>query len=267
MKKFTVQSSTDLKNFTDNTYPQGSFYFNALLRASDIRVNGVKVSKNLPLKPNDEVTYYTTPKQEERASHLFCYQDENIYVADKYSGVSTEALSCELGYFPAHRLDRNTSGVLVFAKNRQYEEQLIKLFKERSVNKKYLCFAKNAFKSQNATLSAYLYKDEKIGRVTVSDSPKRGYVNIVTEYRVLENLGDYALVEVVLHTGKTHQIRAHLAHIGCPVLGDEKYGDEDLNKKYSVKRQCLVSKFISFNLDGKPYQFISSFTPALPLKP
>ena len=79
-------------------------------------------------------------------------------------------------------------------------------------------------------------------------------------------MNDIALVQITLHTGKTHQIRAHTAHIGCPVLGDEKYGDGALNKKYAVKRQCLVAKFLQFNLDGKlkylnGKTFESRFTP------
>lgn len=266
MKKFTAKQEIDLKSFTDITYPQGSFYFSRLLRSSDIRVNGVKVSKNLSLRVGDEVTYYTTPKQEQKASHLCVYEDDKIYVADKHDGVSTEALACELSLIPAHRLDRNTSGVMLFAKSQTVADGLIGLFRLRRVNKKYLCFAKNSFASSAAVLTAYLSKDERASRVTVSDSPKSGYVAIVTEYKVLREFGDYALVEVALHTGRTHQIRAHLAHIGCPVLGDEKYGDEALNAKYSVRRQCLVCKQLSFELNGKEYSFESSFVPQLPCK-
>lgn len=264
MKQFTVKEATDLKTFTDNTYPQGSFYYNILLRGGDIRVNGNRVRNNLPLHIGDIVTYYTTQKQEANASHLTCFENDVLYVADKVSGVSCEALACELGYIPVHRIDRNTAGLLVFAKDRRTADDLMALFKERAVEKKYLCFAKNAFKREGELLTAYLYKDARASKVTVSDTPKRGFVPISTEYRVLKGFGDYALVEVTLHTGKTHQIRAHLAHIGCPLLGDEKYGDEALNKKYAVTRQCLVSKHIAFKYRGQTYSFTSSFVPELP---
>lgn len=264
MKKFIVDRNTNLKDFTDSTYPQGSFYLSALLRALDVRVNGVKVNKNLPLNAGDEVIYYTTPAQESKKSHEKLFEDEKIYAADKESGVSTEALACELGLLPVHRLDRNTCGVIIFAKSKEVKERLVELFYGQKVQKTYLCFAKNNFKTQFATLTAYLSKDSKESMVKISDRERPGFSRIMTEYKVLSVYGDYVLAEVNLHTGKTHQIRAHLAHIGCPVLGDEKYGDESLNKKYGVRRQILVSKKIAFSLDGKKYEIESNFLPGIP---
>lgn len=254
MKKFTVHSNTDLKTFTDATYPQGSFAFAALLRARDIRVNGVRVSKNVPISAGDEVVYYTTPAQENKPSHSVIYADENILVCDKCSGVSTEALLYELSeegeVYAVHRLDRNTEGLIVFAKNRQAEGELLAAFRERRVKKSYLALCKNNFKSPAATLTAYLKKDENRAEVSVCNEPHTGFSRIVTEYNVLESAGDLALVQIELHTGKTHQIRAHMAHIGCPLLGDEKYGDAALNNKYGARRQRLVSKYISFEFTG-----------------
>ncbi|MDE7087165.1 MAG: RluA family pseudouridine synthase [Clostridia bacterium] len=271
MKKFTVTQQTNLKDFTDATYPQGSFVFASLLKKGDIKVNGVKTRANCPLNAGDEVAYYTTDAQEQKPSHTVVYEDENVLIADKLSGVSSEALFCELGenYFPVHRLDRNTCGLIALAKNKEAEEALISSFKNRSIEKIYLCFAKNSFKAHSAVLTAYLSKDEAAGTVKVFDLPANNRVKIVTEYEVEKEYGDYALVKVTLHTGKTHQIRAHLAHIGCPVLGDNKYGDSALNKKYHATRQILVAKSLTFHpsgnltyLDGK--QFTSSFFPTLP---
>jgi 23S rRNA pseudouridine955/2504/2580 synthase len=263
MKKFTVKIPTNLKDFTDSTYPQGSFYLSALLRAGDVKVNGERVKKNVQLSVGDEVAYYTTKKQEEKPSHFVVYQDDNILVADKVSGVSHEALTSELqakgNYIAVHRLDRNTSGLIVYAKNNEVEKVLLDAFRDKDVTKTYLCFAKNRFKKESDYLTSYLKKDEKEGKVTICDEQKNGYVKIVTEYKVLKKFGDYALCEVTLHTGKTHQIRAHLAHIGCPVLGDEKYGDEELNKKYGVKRQLLVAKRLKFNLIGA-YEYLNNLT-------
>jgi 23S rRNA pseudouridine955/2504/2580 synthase len=245
----------------------------ALLRAGDVKVNGERVKSNVNLSVGDEVAYYTTKKQEEKPSHFVVFEDENILIADKLSGVSCEGLTSELqakgNFLAVHRLDRNTSGLIVYAKNSDVEKVLLDAFRDKDVTKTYLCFAKNRFKKDSDYLTSYLKKDEKESKVTICDEQKNGYVKIVTEYKVLKKLGDYALCEVTLHTGKTHQIRAHLAHIGCPVLGDEKYGDEQLNKKYGVKRQILVAKRLKFNLNGayeylNSFTFESSFSPELP---
>lgn len=273
MKKFTVNQNSNLKDFTDMAYPQGSFAYSRLLKRGDIRVNGVKVRANQPLYVGDEVTYYTTPAEEAKPSHAVVYEDENIYVADKHGGVSSEALFSELSgegeYFPVHRLDRNTKGLIVLAKKEECAESLISAFKERAVDKVYLCLCKNAFKADKAVLTAYLAKNAEAGRVRVYGQPAEGRMKIVTEYEVQKAYGDYCLVKVTLHTGKTHQIRAHLAHIGCPVLGDEKYGDFALNKKYGATRHILVAKSLAFHLSGElsylnEKQFTSSFFPCLP---
>ena len=264
MKKFTVATDTNLKDFTDGAYPQGSFYYSALLRSGDIRVNGVKVRANVSLRPGDEVVYYTTRKMEEKPSHLVIYADQFLCAADKFGGVSTEALASELGLIPVHRLDRNTCGVLLFARDERTAEDLKALFRHRAVKKEYVCICKNAFRTPAADMTAYLKKDEKNSRVEVYDAPRMGCVAIRTEYAVTEERGGLAKVSIILHTGKTHQIRAHLAHIGCPVLGDNKYGDEALNRVYGLKRQLLCSYKLAFALNGREYDFISSLAPDFP---
>ncbi len=266
MKEFTVTQPCKLKDFTDCTYPQGSFYFNALLKSGDIRVNGVRTTKNVALRAGDCVRYYTTAKMEAKPSHERVFEDEKIFVADKYDGVSTEALACELGLSAVHRLDRNTSGLIVFAKTPAAKAGLEKIFKERQAYKAYICIAEDNFRQDTADMRAYLKKDEKLGLVKVSDIQGNGYLPIRTQYEVLERRDGLACVRVILHTGRTHQIRAHMAHIGCPLLGDEKYGNEALNALYGVRRQFLVSKWLSFVLDGKKYEFESSFSLQFPEK-
>ncbi len=252
MKEFTVNQKTSLKDFTDSVYPQGSFAYSRLIRDRDIRVNGVKTSKNIALNVGDKVAYYTSAKEEARKTHSVIFSDENVYIADKYSGVSSEGLLSELGegYYLVHRLDRNTAGAMVFAKNSESEAELLRAFREKRMQKTYLCLCKNCFKKKSEYLTAFLVKDERLSTVKIYNEQISGSARIETEYKVLKSCGDYALVEVALHTGKTHQIRAHMAYIGCPVLGDEKYGDEILNKKYGVKRQILVAKILRFNTEG-----------------
>ena len=255
MKLFTVAQSCKLKEFTDFNYPQGAFCLNVLLKKRDIKVNGARVGENVALKAGDAVIFYTTPAQEAKPSHYTVYEDNNILIADKLSGVTSEGLTTELcasgSCFAVHRLDRNTQGLIVFAKTAQAEAELLSAFKERKIQKTYLALCKNNFKAKGAVLTAYLVKDDKNSLVKVYDGERKGAVKIITEYAVVEGRGDIALAEIKLHTGKTHQIRAHTAYIGCPVLGDNKYGDTDLNKKYRVARQCLVAKKLQFNLDGE----------------
>ena len=254
MKSFFVTQDTNLKDFTDNNFPQASFCFNALLKGKNIKVNGVRTGKNISLKPLDEVVYYTTEKQESKLSHNVIFEDENVYIADKYSGVSSEGLFAELLYdgeiYFIHRLDRNTQGLIIFAKNSTAAQELWTAFRQKNVQKTYIALCKNNFKGKQSTLSAYLKKDEREAVVKIFANPEKGAEKIVTEYEVEEERGDIALVKIILHTGKTHQIRAHMAYIGCPVLGDEKYGDGALNAKYSARRQRLIAKHLKFSLQG-----------------
>lgn len=272
MKKFTVQQNCNLKEFTNVTYPQGAFFLSRLLKLKDIKVNGVKVGENVPLFAGDEVCYYTTAKQEQTPSHYCVFENDEIYVADKTDGVNSEGLLSELccrgEFYAVHRLDRNTRGLIVFAKTKTAESALLKAFKQRTVKKTYLALCKNAFDKDVDELCAYLKKDEDKATVKVFKTECAGSEKILTDYRVLERRGDIALVEITLHTGKTHQIRAHMSFIGCPVLGDEKYGDGTLNKKYSATRQRLVAKYLQLSfadeklsVDGKVFE--SRFMPEI----
>ena len=146
---------------------------------------------------------------------------------------------------------------------------MLAAFRERRAEKVYRAICFHPFRRKSAVCAAYLVKDERAARVKIFDEPVRGSEKILTEYRVLEDHGEYSLVEIRLHSGKTHQIRAHLAFLGNPVAGDEKYGDEVLNRKYHVKRQILVASSLAFTLQGRLSYlsgrvFSSSFSAALP---
>ena len=251
MKEFTVREDTTLKTFTDNYYAQASFCFRTLLKAREIRVNGARVSADMPLKQGDVVRYFLTPKQESRAAFSVVYEDGNVIVADKESGVNSEAVFsalCERGetYF-IHRLDRNTAGLLVFAKNAEAEGELLSAFRDRRVEKIYLARVVGCPKEKHAVCTAYLKKDAAVSRVRVSSKPVGE--KIITEYEVLEG-GETSLLRVTLHTGKTHQIRAHLAFLGCPIVGDEKYGDGAYNRAHNAVRQKLVAKRLTLHCAG-----------------
>lgn len=125
---------------------------------------------------------------------------------------------------PCHRLDRNTTGLVLFAKNEAALTILLNKFKNREINKFYKCTVFGIPKKESAILEAYLFKDKKKSLVYISDFPKKGYQKIITSYKIIEinKQNNTSILEVCLHTGRTHQIRAHLAHIGLPIIGDRK---------------------------------------------
>ncbi len=276
MKEFIADKPQRLKEYTDNTYAQGSFFWNYLIKNREIRVNGKKVGEDILLSAGDKVAYYLPPAKEKKPAFYIVYEDENVLVADKESGVNSEAvfaaLKRERECFFLHRLDRNTSGLLVFALKEEAEKELLAAFKERRIEKRYcaLCFGK--FGKEEGILTAYLKKDENKSLVRIYDAPTFGAEKIVTEYRAGERCGEFTKTEILLHTGKTHQIRAHLAHIGCPVAGDTKYGDKEKNRKYNLTRQCLIAKSLKFSLLGKlaylnDLKFVSRFELKIPCLP
>jgi 23S rRNA pseudouridine955/2504/2580 synthase len=246
-----------LKQFTENNCAQASFVFPYLLKNKEIKINGKKTGADMPLQAGDIVCYYLTQKQAEKAAFHTVYQDENVWIVDKESGVNSEAVFAELSRKTGgrcafiHRLDRNTRGLLAFALTEMAERELLAAFKEKRVEKIYhaLCFGR--FKKSTDTLIAYLKKDGEKSKVWVYDAPKAGAEKIVTAYSVLETREDCTKAEIVLHTGKTHQIRAHLSHIGCPIVGDMKYGDAEKNREKNVSRQMLVAKYLSFQCTGE----------------
>ena len=255
MLQLICDKACTLKEFTDENYAQGSFFWSYLIKNKEIKVNGKKVGGDMLLGAGDTVAYYLTPKQAGKTAFTIVYEDENVCVVDKESGVNSEAVFAALSragesYF-IHRLDRNTRGLMVFAKTKECEGILLEAFKERKIDKIYHAICLGRFAVRAAVLTAYLKKDENAATVKVFATPQAGAEKIVTEYTVLEEFPEFTKLEINLHTGKTHQIRAHFSFLGNPVLGDMKYGDSAVNKKYNAARQCLVAKKMQFHLDGK----------------
>lgn len=268
MLRLISDKKQGLKEFTENNYAQGAFFWTYLVKNKEVKVNGKRVGGDVTLNVGDEVCYFLSKKQDEKPAFHLVYEDENVLIIDKESGVNSEAvfaaLSRERECYFIHRLDRNTQGLMAFALNMKTEQALLRAFQERKVEKIYHALCEGSFPKKEATLTAYLQKDAEKSLVRVYDAPRKGAEQIITQYKVLETVGEFSRVEVVLHTGKTHQIRAHLAHIGCPIVGDMKYGNALVNKAHKVARQCLVAKFLHFDMDGewaylREKQFCSRF--------
>ena len=231
------------------------------LRKKDILVNDVRVKDNVTLYTGDNVTVYITDNYLFKQVNLdIVFEDDNIVVVNKPSGIEvvdggSQTLTTMLekqinGYVsPCHRLDRNTSGLVLFAKNEEALNILLEKFKNKEIDKFYKCKVYGIPKKDTATLEAYLFKDNKKSMVYIYDNPKTGAVKIITSYKVLktDSKQNTSILEVELHTGKTHQIRAHLAHIGHPIIGDGKYGKNEINKKFNKATQELFAYKLVFN--------------------
>lgn len=271
MRKLIVNDKYDGKNlnkFILDSFPnlnQNELY--KALRKKDIRINGIKVSKNTLLKKGDEISIYIVDSVLENLPNIpIIYEDDNILVVNKPDGISvtenfssTECLTSILKkkfvnntsykfLEPCHRIDRNTKGLVLFAKNKQALEILLDKFKNKEIEKHYLAKVYGIPKNKTSILQAYLFKDSKKSLVYISDIPKKDYVKIVTEYNLIssDSKNNTSILDINLHTGKTHQIRAHLSYIGFPIIGDGKYGINEINKKFSKKTQELYSYKLIF---------------------
>lgn len=239
--------------------------FCKLLRKKDIKVNGKRINKDVLLYENDKIEIYLPKELEETKIDLDkVYEDDNILVINKPAKIEvtgsnslTEIINkqytnCEFKPQPCHRIDRNTTGLVLFAKNKEALEILLEKFKNHEIEKHYLALVYGIPNKQEERLEAYLFKDNKKAQVYINDTFKKGYQKIITKYTVLEKRKDNtALLDVEIETGKTHQIRAHLAHIGYPIIGDGKYGKNEINKQFGKKYQMLCSYKLKFHFQSE----------------
>ena len=253
VEKITVNKTGVLSKVIANELSYISYnLIRKIIRKKDIKVNGVRVSKDVVVNEGDCVCVYIN-EQSLNFYDLF-FEDENVIVVNKKRYIEVisdegcnivELLKKDLNcneIYAVHRLDRNTQGLVIFAKNIDAKKALDKGFKNRTFEKYYLTEVYGYFDKKQESLSAYLKKDPVNSFVLVSDLKiDKEYELIKTNYKVVQQRDGSAVLEVELITGKTHQIRAHLAHIGHFILGDEKYGDNKINKKLGIKYQNLIA--------------------------
>jgi len=185
------------------------------------------------------------------------YLDEELVVADKRSGAEVETdlvaqITPLLGeVYPVHRLDANTEGLVVLARTEQARQRLALAFREHKPRKLYHAIVCSLPQKKADRLVHYGVKDAENSLMRICEKDVPGAQRMALSYRVLENSGELAKLEITLETGRTHQIRAQMAAAGHPVLGDEKYGDFVMNKKYRVRRQQLLAK--ELEIEGRHF--------------
>lgn len=254
------------------------------IRTKRIKVNGKRAEISTRLNVGDTVSAYINdeffvklqPKYDflsAPANLDIVYEDENILLADKKQGLLvhpdkneyTNTLIARIQHYLykkgeydpenensfrpalANRIDRNTGGIVIAAKNAEALRILCDKIKDRELDKRYLTVVHGVPKQKTATLSGYLEKDEDKNRVYMKNSRDGGAKTVKTKYTVLESKNGLSLLEIELLTGRTHQIRAHMASIGHPLLGEGKYGKSAADKKMGFDKQALYSYSLNFD--------------------
>lgn len=286
MKIFTItenDSGQRLDKFLQKSVPllpKSLLY--KYIRKKRVKVNGKKCDLSYKLVAGDRLELYINDEFfSEQKDLVFLsvpphievvYEDVNILLVDKPQGLvvhednenTVDTLinrvkhylyekkeyipEQELSFVPAlcNRIDRNTCGIVIVAKNASTLRIMNEKIKNREIIKKYLCLVLGYLPKPAATLTHFLEKDAAENKVILYDKPNPKTKTAVTQYKVLSQKSGLSLVDINLKTGRTHQIRAQMAHIGHPLLGDGKYGINAENKKYGIRHQALCSYKLQF---------------------
>ena len=289
------------------------------IRIKRVKLNGGRAQRDTRLQVGDVLQLYINdeffdqPTPENAFLKLFkpkldiLYEDEHILLVNKAPGMvvhadETEKVNTLINHIQAYlyqkkewspywenafapalcnRIDRNTGGIVIAAKTAEALRVMNQKIRDRELEKRYLCVVLGRPSPAAGTLEGFLLKDEAKKQVSIRSKPVPGGRKAITKYRTLDTRGNLSLVECDLITGRTHQIRAMMAHAGHPLLGDGKYGTERINRQYGKKHQCLWSWKLTFQfttdagelayLNGRSWQvehvdFVEELFPHFSLK-
>ena len=235
--------------------------FSKALRQKDILVNGQRIKENVTVQKDDLICVFVPDDAIKKDMFKIVYQDDNVIIINKGKGIETsdgnynvlnELLKQNINAYAVHRLDRNTLGLVIFAKTVQVQKELIKQFKNGNVEKLYFAEVCGNV-DEHKVLHGYLVKDKDENLVKIYNNKIAGGEEIFTEYTKIKSSGNVSLLSVKIKDGKTHQIRAHLAYNKIYIIGDGKYGKNEINSKYKAKTQHLKAYKICFNLPEDSY--------------
>ncbi|UYZ36538.1 RluA family pseudouridine synthase [Clostridium beijerinckii] len=276
------------------------------LRKKDIRVNGKKQNEKYFLEEGDvvEIKYIQSNKEDKKEKFIkvdpkrikIAYEDENVVIIEKWPDVLVHSDSNnseeptltdyvlsylndkgdyipenEITFTPAacNRLDRNTSGMVIFGKSFEGLKAINEAIREDEIRKYYYALAKGKIRA--GLYEAYILKNPETNISKIYDTEVKNSKKIAMEINIVESNGAYSLLEINLITGRSHQIRAHLAHLGNPIIGDNKYGDKKLNSffesKYGLNFQYLYAYKLNFRKINGKLEYLKNKTIALALPP
>lgn len=278
-------SGQRLNKFLEKAVPKLSGgMMHKYIRIKRIKINGKRTDFAYRLQEGDVLQLYLNDEYFERVEEdkaylkanpdiSVIYEDEHILLVNKPAGLVVHAddngtedtLIARIQSYLYHygrwnpkdaasfvpslcnRIDRGTSGIVIAAKTAEALRVMNQKIRDRELHKSYLCVTCGHVRPKQGRIQNYILRHEKEHRVTVHDRPVPGGRTAITQYRVLKETPELSLVECDLITGRTHQLRAHFAHMGKPLLGDSKYGKNEFNRKYHRKTQALCSHKLRFD--------------------
>ena len=272
MRQHIVPASVpaiSLRSYLTRAFPTWpSWLIRETLKRKDVRVNGTKSGAEAVVRAGDVISIYVDDKYFEAPLQVI-HEDSDWLVVNKPAGVPVDSDGRGVGgdtmlarlttHCPSarlcHRLDTGTGGVLIAAKNDSAEQAALRAFAAHDLVKLYRCIAVGQPPRDEARLTAYLVKDASASSVRILDHSAPGALSIETRYRLIEARCGLSLLEVRLMTGRTHQIRAHLSHVGLPLLGDDKYGNREENRRRRVSQPqlwCVKIDLLGHTFESSP---------------